>query len=259
MKNLIKAQLYQLKKDRLVQLVFAGVFLILIMTVYLNGLISETGTSSATGGGFFANNLVGVITVGLMFVIISVPRICGWDFTDKTSNYELMSGHIRREVYLSRVTVSLLVGCLGWIILFCEPLVITSIINGWGEKLPVSTAVLRGILMLFPIIRLSCELACLTFILKSPYLTMGIGYVMLMLEISPIFSINNGFLLGISNISLLGTVDVWTTYGLGKEMNYIYDASLGAGDIAGTILASLAASLLSLFLGYIFFKNDDIN
>lgn len=88
---------------------------------------------------------------------------------------------------------------------------------------------------------------------------MGIGYVMLMLEISPMLSIKNSFLLGISNLSLLGTVEVWTTYGLDGKMNYIYDAYLGAGDIAGTILISLGVSLLALFIGYIFFKNDDIN
>ena len=262
MKNLIKAQLYQLKKDRLVQITFVGMLLILLMMAYINQLLAVTeasGLDTVTGGGFFANNLVGAMTVGLMFVIISVPRICGWDFTDKTTNYELMSGHIRREVYFSRIAVSLLVGVIGWIILFCAPLAVTSIINGWGEKLPASAAVLRSILMLFPIIRLSCELACLTFILKNPYITMGIGYVMLMLEISPMLSIKNSFLLGISNLSLLGTVEVWTTYGLDGKMNYIYDAYLGAGDIAGTILISLGVSLLALFIGYIFFKNDDIN
>ncbi len=262
MKNLIKAQLYQLKKDRLVQLVFAGMLIILMLAMYMNQLLSETSSSgldTVTGGGYFANNLSGVIMVGLMFVIIAVPRICGWDFTDKTTNYELMSGHIRREVYFSRVTVSLLIGGIGWIILFWAPLLAASILNGWGEKFPFSEAVLRGILMLFPIIRLSCELACLTFIIKNPYLTMGIGYVLLMLQVSPVFSIKNSFLLGISNLSLLGMVDVWTTYGLDGELNYIFEAYLGAGDIAGTILASLVAALLSLFIGYIFFKNDDIN
>ncbi len=262
MKNLIKAQLYQLKKDRLVQLVFGGTFLILMMMVYMNQLFSAieaSGNNTVTGGGLFANSISGVIMVGLMFVIIAVPRICGWDFTDKTTNYELMSGHIRREVYFSRVTVSLLVGGIGWIILLCAPLAVTSIISGWGGKLPLSEAVLRGVLMLLPIIRLSCELACITFIVKNPYLTMGIGYVLLMLQVSPVFSIKNNFLLGISNLSMLGTVDVWTTYGLDGELNYIFEAYLGAGDIAGTILASLGAALLSLFIGYIFFKNDDIN
>lgn len=262
MKNLIKAQLYQLKKDRLVQLVFGGMLLILLVTAYMNQLLAVTvdyAIDTVTGGGYFSNSLVGVIMVGLMFVIIAVPRICGWDFTDKTTNYELMSGHIRKEVFFSRIIVSLLAGVVGWLILFCAPLAVTSIINGWGEKLPLSEAVLRGILMLFPIIRLVCELSCFTFILKNPYITMGIGYVLFMLQISPVFPIKNSHLLGISNLSMLGTIDLWTTYGLDGELNYIFEAYLGAGDIAGTILASIAASLLSLFLGYIFFKNDDIN
>ncbi|MGN0578327.1 MAG: hypothetical protein ACI4J4_06885 [Ruminiclostridium sp.] len=262
MKNLIKAQLFQLKKDRLVQLVFAGMLIILMLTVYMNQLFSEiesSGSNTLNGGSFFANSLGGVIMVGLMFVIIAVPRICGWDFTDKTTNYELMSGHIRSEVFFSRIIVSLLAGVIGWIILFCAPIVVTSIINGWGEKLPLSEAVLRGVLMLFPIIRLVCELSCLTFIFKNPYITMGIGYLLLMLQVSPVFPIKNSFLLGMSNLTILGNVEIWTTYGLDGELNYIFEAYLGAGDIAGTILASLAASLLSLFIGYIFFKNDDIN
>lgn len=262
MKNLIKAQLYQLKKDRLVQLVFGGMLLILLVTAYMNQLLAVTvdyAIDTVTGGGYFSNSLFGVIMVGLMFVIIAVPRICGWDFTDKTTNYELMSGHIRREVYFSRAAVSLLAGVIGWIILFCAPLAVASVINGWGEKLPLSEAMLRSILMLFPIIRLVCELSCFTFILKNPYITMGIGYVLLLLQVSPMFPIKSNYLLGISNLSMLGTIDMWTTYGLDGELNYIFEAYLGAGDIAGTVLASLAASLLSLFIGYIFFKNDDIN
>lgn len=262
MKNLIKAQLYQLKKDRLVQLVFAGMFIILMLAMYMNQLLSETSSSgldTVTGGGYFANSLSGVIMVGLMFVIIAVPRICGWDFTDKTTNYELMAGHIRREVFFSRIIVSLLAGVIGWLILFCAPLAVTGIMSGWGEKLPLTEAVLRGALMLFPIIRLVCEFSCLTFIIKNPYLTMGIGYVLLMLQVSTVFPIKNSFLLGISNLTMLGNVEIWTTYGLDGELNYIFEAYLGAGDIAGTILASLGAGLLSLFLGYIFFKNDDIN
>ena len=262
MKNLIKAQLYQLKKDRLVQILFVGMLLILLVTAYMNQLLAVTvdyAIDTVTGGGYFSNSLFGVIMVGLMFVIIAVPRICGWDFTDKTTNYELMSGHIRKEVFFSRIIVSLLAGVVGWLILFCAPLAVTSIINGWGEKLPLSEALLRVMLMLFPIIRLVCELSCFTFILKNPYITMGIGYVLLMLQVSPMFPIKSNYLLGISNLSMLGTIDLWTTYGLDGELNYIFEAYLGAGDIAGTILASIAASLLSLFLGYIFFKNDDIN
>lgn len=262
MKNLIKSQLYQLKKDRLVQITFVGMLLILLMMVYINQLLAVTeasGLDTVTGGGYFANNLSAVIMVGLMFVIISVPRICGWDFTDKTTNYELLSGHIRRDVFFSRVIVSLLSGVIGWLILFCAPLAVSCIINGWGEKLPLSAAILRSILMLFPTVRLVCELTCLTFILKNPYIAMGIGYVMLMLEVSPMLSVKNSFMLGISNLSLLGTVEIWTTYGLSGNINYIFDASLSAGDIAGTILISLGVSLLALFIGYIFFKNDDIN
>jgi hypothetical protein len=91
---------------------------------------------------------------------------------------------------------------------------------------------------------------------------MGLGYVVfmfsMMLASGTTISVNSVFL-GITNLTLLGMVSKWATYGLGGDMNYIFDASLSAGTIWGTVVVSVGVGVAALYLGYVFFKNDDMN
>ena len=263
MRNVIKSQLYQFRKERITKLLFFGLIAIFTLIAFMSIIqaeISETAMIEATGGGYFATNLRFFIFMPLVYVASVVAQICGHDFTDKTANYELMSGRQRYQSYFGRVIPAVIIATIGWLIIVVTPVIIITIVKGWGDKISVWEVVLRYALMIFPTIRVACEFVFFTFLIKNPYIVMGLGYLYSMVSMYAEMMSSDGFLfLGSTNIILLSMVDVWTTYGLEGKLNFIYDAALSSSDIIGTIVISLVVSAAALFLGYIFFKNDDMN
>jgi hypothetical protein len=131
---------------------------------------------------------------------------------------------------------------------------------GWGTKIAPGPVVFRFVMLLFPFLRLVCEFVFITFLVKNPYVMMGVGYLVFIaiMGLSEILNAFNAFL-GITNMMQLLLVKEWVTFGLGGDLNYIYEAPLSAGVIVQTILASVVFGVGSLYLGYIYFKNNDLN
>lgn len=262
MRGIIKAQFFQIVRDKVIRGMFAVALLMQVLVVMLPiWLDSETVT---TAGEFFATQEGVTISFPIFFLIVATGQICGADFLDKTQNYELMIGHRRRDVFLGRVIPALLVGGVGALFLTILPVGIYAALYGWGTKVALSQVLLRWMLMLPPYLRMVCEFAFLTFLIKNPYVVMGLGYVVFMISTMMSSMTTNvveigSMVLGINNLSLLLAVSKWETYGLGGDTNYIFDASLRGGIVWGTILFSLMMGLAALYLGYVFFQNDDMN
>lgn len=258
MKGIIKAQFFQIVRDKVIRGMFMVALLMQVLVVMLPiWLDTEAAT---TAGEFFATQSDVTLSFPMFFLIVVTGQICGADFLDKTHNYELMIGHRRHGVYLGRVIPALLTGGIGALLLTMLPIVIYASLYGWGTKVALGQVLLRWILMLFPFLRMVCEFAFLTFLIKNPYVVMGLGYVAFMVSaaLSGMMEACSVFL-GITNLSLLLVVSKWTTYGLGDDINYIFDASLSGEIVWGTVAASVVIGLVALYLGYVFFKNDDMN
>lgn len=258
MKNIVKSQFYQIVREKIIwyMLVVALLMqtLMFILPIWLD---NEEATSA---GEFFANNGYGFITFPVFFLVVAVGQICGMDFLDKTNHYEVLGGHHRHEVYLGRVIPAILVGGGGALFLSILPILLYTIMFGWGTKLALGPILLRFILLLFPFLRLVCEFVFITFLVKNPYVMMGVGYLVFIaiMGLPEILNAFNAFL-GITNMMQLLVVEKWVTFGLGGDLNYIYEAPLSAGVIWQTILASVVFGVGSLYLGYIYFKNNDLN
>ena len=265
MLNIIKSQLFQFRKERISKLLFFGLIAMFILIAFVAVIQSEipsaaTAMTDATGGGYFATNTRFFIFMPLIYIATVVAQFCGQDFTDKTANYELMSGRRRYQCYFGRVIPAIIIGVIGCLIISVTPVITVTIFKGWGERMAVADVVLRYALMIFPMIRVGCEFVFITFLVKNPYIAMGLGYLYSMVSMyAEIFSSDGFMFFGSTNVILLSYVDVWTTYGLEGEVNFIYDAALPTSTIIGTIVISLAVAAISLFLGYVFFKNDDMN
>ncbi len=258
MKNIVKSQFFQIIREKILwYMLVVALFMQTLMFMLPIWLENEEATSA---GEFFADNEYGLILFPIFFLVVAVGQICGIDFLDKTNHYEVMGGHRRHEVYLGRVIPALLVGGLGGLILTILPVVLYTMMYGWGTKIALGPVVLRLVLLLFPFLRLVCEFVFLTFLVKNPYVMMGVGYgvFMAIMGLSEILNSFNAFL-GITNMMQLLVVEKWVTFGLGGDLNYIYEAPLGAGVIVQTILASVVFGGGALYLGYIYFKNNDLN
>ncbi|MBR6664448.1 MAG: hypothetical protein IKL22_01875 [Lachnospiraceae bacterium] len=258
MKNIVKSQFYQIIREKILwYMLVVALFMQTLMFMLPIWLENEEATSA---GEFFAEQGNGLIFFPLFFLIVAVGQICGTDFLDKTNHYEVLGGHRRHEVYLGRVIPALLVGGLGSLLLSVLPVVLYTIMFGWGTKIPLGAVLLRFIMLLFPFLRLVCEFVFITFLVKNPYVMMGVGYLVFIaiMGLSEILNAFNAFL-GITNMMQLLVVEKWVTFGLGGDLNYIYEAPLNAGVIVQTILASVVFGVGSLYLGYIYFKNNDLN
>lgn len=260
MKNIVKAQFFQIVRDKIIKYMVVITLLMQVLMVILPIWLDTQ--EPTTGGEFFATDGGTTFMFPIFFTILVTAQICGADFLDKTQNYELAGGHRRHEVYLGRVITAAIVGGVGALFFTILPVGIYTALYGWGEKVAFAPILLRWLLMLLPFLRLVCEFAFLTFLIKNPYVVMGLGYVVFMmtgvLASGTTIEVTSAFL-GITNLTLLGMVSKWATYGLGNDINYIFDASISAGTICGTVAASVVFGAAALYLGYVFFKNDDVN
>ncbi|MGN0657088.1 MAG: hypothetical protein ACI4KR_09860, partial [Ruminiclostridium sp.] len=241
MYNLIKALNYQTRRDNfLVYSILAGFFsCILTIIVY-----SEHSDLSKLCGGEAVSVFGSACTGVIFFLLILTARICGWDYGDKTMNYELLSGHSRRDVFWSRSVVSL-AWCIpiGFLII-AVPTAVLAAINGWGDNMDFGGAALRFLLMIFPLFRVTCEFILLTFLLKNCYLSMVLGFILTemtqiaVMLIDELSSMNITYQLAFSNITALFEFNETMGYVNGKDI-MVYQTGLETEFILGTVLFSL--------------------
>lgn len=200
-----------------------------------------------------------------IFVILLTARIMGWDYTDKTLNYELMAGHSRGAVYWSRVCVSLMQVMAGCVIFLFLPLLVFGIINGWGHTTDMGNIILRYVLSFLPLFRLVGECVLLTVLLKNCYMAMIIGYVlyassmMFILVLEPLVDIKWTTQLCFVNLKNLLYLDKFRLQYINGEDVTVYETALESGLIVGTIGVSLVVGVACLGLGYLYFKKSDMN
>lgn len=260
--NIMKAQNYQTRRDNLtIYIVLIGIIgpLLLVSMNLGTGIDSLTGSMAAAGLGEMLFVLIGVVT------LFMTARICGWDQADKTMNYEVLSGHDRSEVFFGRVFVSLMWGEAVSMGITVFPVLLCSLISGWGIHMALRDMALRYLLLLFPIFRLICEFVLLTFLLQNCYKAMLIGWVFYDLAVlgSMIYEeVTDKAVtvqLAATNISyLMAGFNARFEYVNGEDVS-IYVTTVEPSMAVATIVASVLAGALCLLAGYLIFRRQDIH
>lgn len=261
--NLIKAQNYQLKRDNgiiyiymLVSLFFAGFWYDFLMDHKL-----EEITGSVTA---IFNGSVCMIVIGILVALLTA-RIAGWDFNDKTLNYELLAGHSRAKVYWCRVVVSMM-WCLNSVLVISfAPMLVFGILNGWGIKADMGGVILHYLLILFPLFRFICECVLLTVIMRNCYMVMIIGFVMY--EFTWVIAEMQALLTEVklsihfvsTNVTRLLEFDKSGFAYIDGEDVIVYETTLETEFILETIGLSLLVGITCLLVGYRYFKKADMN
>lgn len=258
MGNIIKAMNYQIKNDKVT---YFGVLLSVFLSC--SNLIG-CDLSEVTGSSFIS--MAGDMTALLpMFVILILSvRICGWDYTDKTINYEILAGHHRRDVYFARAVLAIV-----WSVLIClvgmlVPVFIFTAINGWGDTMEFKGMMLRFALSLFPMLRMTSQYILLVFLTRNVYISWATGYMatmfsmMINMMIKEFLSFEFTWHFSSSNLMKIFTFNQSLGY-VNNEDVVICQTSLESSFVAGTIVASLVISLICIGFGYIFFKKSDIS
>lgn len=256
MKNIMKAQLFQLKKERLC---FIVLLLMLVFILYSAWFENYAMNGEVTGGEYFVEFVSVIVQLIQLPILMLVGQMCVGDFTDKTANFELMSGHKRWEVYLGRAIPCIAVTMLLSIVSIIVPVIFMTILAGWGIEVIFSHFLMRLALIMLVQLRVICMFVFFSFLVKNQYVVMGIAYLYFALQLSGIFSETASPMLTITNLNLLYAMGGWYTYGIEDSVNLTYDLTLTAPEIAWTVIAALGVSAVALALGYVFFKNDDMN
>ncbi|MBQ3666123.1 MAG: hypothetical protein II919_08475 [Lachnospiraceae bacterium] len=261
MKNIAKSQLYQLRKSKLSYGIFFVILFLQLFTIVATVLNNFDGPD-VTGSSFVAEQGAALFLTPIVFLSIITGIVTGADFMDKTTNYEIMTGHTRYEVFWGRVIPALIISITGGFILAILPMTVAKLLFGWGTKMRLKGVVLRFILIIFPYFRIVCEFIFLSFVVRNEYIIMTLGFVYYMLG-SILAEGGNGSssLLGLTNLNSLGNYGSFSTYNVldGATVITVYDSSVGASAIVSTIVNSLLIGSFFLLIGYIFFKNDDLS
>ncbi len=261
--NLIKAQKYQIKRDN-------GIYYILLigalfLVAFWGDFLAGSKFSEITGGAAARKNgEMCTIVTGILVALLTC-RIVGWDFNDKTLNYELMAGHSRAKVYWSRVIVSMKWCLITVLVLLFVPLLFFGIVNGWGIDTDMGGVVLRHVLVLFPLFRFACECVLLSVIMRNCYMAMIIGFMMyyFTLVIETMQALMTKVRLGVhfafTNVTRLLVLDKSSFGYIDNQDVIVYDTALETGFIWGTVGISLFIGVACLLIGYRYFKKCDMN
>ncbi len=255
MRNIIKALTYQTRTDNVT---YYSILLAVFLTIF--GMLDF----DMTGSEYVALNGESISLLPVFLILMLGVRILGWDYADKTMNYEILSGHHRREVYFARVIVAHI-----WCIAFCVgfmllPVIIFTLINGWGETMDFGGMALRFALAIFPMIRIVCQYVLLVFLVKSAYIAWAAGYLLSMFSMlipmlfEELMQIKFTYQFANTNLMKLFTFNQSMGYVNGEDVT-ICHTELEPSMIIGTIGVSVAVSVICIVLGYVIFRKSDVN
>lgn len=263
-KQIIKAQLYQISRGRLQ-------YIMLFITLFLQviWMLSDTNLGFGAGDGSFivmsdyiTSGFLDPALLSLLFAFVFTAEVCGGDFMNKTQNYEIMSGHKRKEVYCGRAVLSLAVGTIGALVITAFPILVGCMIGEWGDSVSVGAVMLRYGLSIFPIMRMICEFIFLSYVIKNQYIIMALGGILVFggSLLPELLTDGTACFLGLTSLAKLYHFTSWSTLTLVGEKDIIlYDSLLKPGEIVSIITASVLFGGLFLYMGYEFFKKDDLN
>lgn len=264
MKNIIKSVAYELKKTKAIRITFIIGLLFMLLEGFLNIDTSSDNMAHNT------SQLVAEISSSNIMILIFIAAIlvgymCSGDFRDKVVNYEIMSGHSRKQVYISRFIPAILVGAFLVTALHFSVMIPGAIMYGWGNTLSLGDVIVRDLLLFFPIMRICAFLVIISFIVKSQYLMMAVGYGLFsFIGLMEQFNVNkSGYVTGIANINMLFDFKAWSTYNLDPVNGIVeytsYNGSVSTGLILWTIAISILVTACYMFIGYSIFRRDELN
>lgn len=259
MNNIIKSLCYDAVKSKgLIRLV---IFIMLLMGLITVLNINLAGELPGTSGMLVSNPDITYL-MGFLFTGILIAMISGDGFADKTSNYEVMSGHSRKSIIIARGLFGAVVTALVLTAASFIPIIVGNIFFDWGDSLRLSDVIIRQLLYFFPLLRISAFTVSMLYIIRNQYITMILGYGLIMF-VNMVDHINKSYYSAVSNLELLTDYKGWSIYNLDPVDGIVeysaYDSSIDPKMVFGTIAVSLVMAAFYLILAYAVFRREDID
>ena len=170
MYNQLRVELYKLWKSKFFYfsiLGFVGLSIMIIVQLYSFGEMDLTGQQA----------FIRVISdTDLLFIVsLLVSYFIGNDFTNRTITNEIRIGYSRLSVVLSRVVVVLPFAVLLYLFYAAPQVLVSGILNGFGDTIMVSDLLIRAILFIFQVMAITSFTALIVFWCKKAPLGMMIS------------------------------------------------------------------------------------
>lgn len=256
--NIIRSQLYQMVRQRNLRGIFIG-FSAFSVLYGLMGILNATDDVGLSGAHVVATTLSMVSITALMLMSIFVGYICADDFTDKTSNYDIMSGSLRRQAYFGRAIVAVATSVIVALAHVLIMVITAAIASGWGYELSVGAVVLRLFLMTFILIRMSCFYVLLSYIVKKPIAVIALNFAMMgAFSVLGDYAGQASMITGIGSLTYICSFEVWTAFGLNTANRFVFEPAIAANTVISLIVTSLIFAAAYLIIGYVYFHHDDL-
>ena len=261
--NMIRSINYSTRKNMAVVL---AVLSMICLPVLMTGLIMGVSFTEVNGGEYYAR-IFGESFFVAMFGLMIFSCVASFsDAGDKTLNYEVLAGHSRNRIFFARMIAGVFWGVILFAVLFFYPLVLFGFMGGWYKGISIQDVVLRCLLSLLPLFRVSAFCIMLSSLLRSA--GKGIGFTFLAMEIgNTIWEIASGlfhfsdrsapWVMGMLNVVDLHTLGNAREYVIDGEKLLVYETGLEAKQVVPTVIASLLMGGIYLTIAYIDFKKRD--
>lgn len=184
------------------------------------------------------------------------------DYADKTLNYEILIGKSRLKVYISRIIVTLSVAIIAYLCVICS-IALSISIWGFGSADGEKWLYIRLLMFGFEHIRAVAFAIFISQIVKDMRNAIGgIALIFVPMILSMLLKVTRISYLPASNAVMnLARIETQSKYNIvaGGIKQYLrYDWSLSGDIIAEIVITSILFTALYLFLGWIYFKKDDL-
>ncbi len=244
MGNIFKSVNYTVRRDIAVLIALITLIFFPVFTYIFNSDGGNLKFKDITGNMYYMLTMEGYIFLVLIILLITC-RIIGSDMSDKTINFEILYGQKMINIYAARVICAFLWSVLLVTILYAYPVVMFSVVNGFGEGIKEKDMVVRYMLSLFPSLRIVSFLILFTCALRNAGKAIALGYVL----------VEGAVILG----SILQEFDVKSTYifGIMNELAVFNAAESLKKTAPFTIIVSIVMTLIYLIIGYYIFSKKE--
>lgn len=253
MKNIIKAQLYQLKRDKLLWILFFGMILLILRELAGYMVYSPEELS----GSYFSANIVDMGMYSTSYIILAAAYITGRDYMDKTINQDVLCGHSRKAVFWGRALPALLITLITTVILLLIIPICSTMIYGWGENITIAEFLFRMMIYVFLVIRVGCEVIFLTCVLQDLYKVYIVSFFVYF--VGMFLDEKNGYVFASDAGRSIFDFKSWIIYHIDGTGECLYEKTLSGDTVCIFIATSIGISIICMMMAVHFFKVQDMD
>lgn len=252
MNNVMKTQWYQMSRNVVSYVLLLALFLVPILnfTVLHGRDFSDPGTE------MLLENNAGF---GMIFLVLVVASVFCRDIKDRTIYQEITAGISMKESFLGRLVISLVVGVIGCLLSAFSIMIISSFVNGWGDRMTVDAFVVRLLVALLFLIRVSSEVVLLATLCENTAITVVVSLVVGFAEsifIAMSMDKNLYFLAGNCMFGILSPLSKMV-FDADGEISAEIASSLSMDIVIGSVVSSVIITALCLVIALKIFEKRE--